>query len=562
MKKTTWISIVCMLLQSMQTVVGIDSCYLILRDGARVESLRSILRESRTLSNILEDDTGGPEDLEIPIDLCTKQLWDDVIYQALQKLAKAREKKVSPDDIKTWLAGKVRPENNSPDLPLCRDTIIVSNYLDIPELLAAATHIYGQYLKNNCTNMLDNWNLFAEYLDPLPNEIQNILSSHVEHPLLIQTMKTDHAVLSIAFDPSGKILVSGLRDETIKLWNLEDPQSVRLLSTLDRTSGGHKNSVWTVAFNRSGKMFASGSCDDTIKLWNITDLKTVQLLSTLDKTAGGHSSSVYSVAFNRSGAILASGSDDKAIKLWDTKNPEAVQLLSTLGKTAGGHSSSVYSVAFNPAGDILASGSRDGEIKLWSTSDPQSVQLLTTLCKASVDHKDTVYSVAFNPDGTILASGSCYKISLWNTKNPESVRLLTTLCKASVGYKDTVFSVAFNPSRATLASGSTDKTIKLWNATDPRSVQLLTTISEVSGGGHSSSVDSITFNRSGTILASGSGDGVNLWYNGESLKQRLLLCALEQRFVKTGKKTIIKETDLADITEPVRKRIRLLANVA
>ncbi len=60
------------------------------------------------------------------------------------------------------------------------------------------------------------------------------------------------AVTSVAFSVDGKILASGSRDQTVKLWEVA---SGRLLRTLE----GHSKWVNAVAFSANGKTIASGS---------------------------------------------------------------------------------------------------------------------------------------------------------------------------------------------------------------------------------------------------------------------------------------------------------------
>jgi WD40 repeat protein len=72
-------------------------------------------------------------------------------------------------------------------------------------------------------------------------------------------------VRSVAFSPDGRLLASGSRDETIKLWEVASGRLVRTLS-------GHTSWVESVAFSPDGRLLASGSVDTTIKLWGISDL--------------------------------------------------------------------------------------------------------------------------------------------------------------------------------------------------------------------------------------------------------------------------------------------------
>ncbi|MEC4817515.1 MAG: WD40 repeat domain-containing protein [Scytonema sp. PMC 1069.18] len=111
-----------------------------------------------------------------------------------------------------------------------------------------------------------------------------------------------HIVRSLAVSTDGKILVSGSRDKTIKIWQLETGELIRTLK-------GHRDGVYAIALSPDGQIIASGSADKTIKLWH---METGELLATFT----GHAHTVTAVAFTASGELLVSGSLDKTIKIW------------------------------------------------------------------------------------------------------------------------------------------------------------------------------------------------------------------------------------------------------
>jgi WD40 repeat protein len=185
-------------------------------------------------------------------------------------------------------------------------------------------------------------------------------------------------IFSLAFSPDGKILASGSKDCTIKLWEVS---TEREISTLK----GHRKYINSVAFSPDGKILASGSKDKTIKLW---DVRTGREITTLWE----HSYGVSSVAFSPDGKTLASSGGDKTIKLWDVRTGQKIS-------TLNGHLSFVSSVAFTPDGKTLASSGGDKTIKLWDACTGQEISTLE-------GHSDVVDSVAFSPDGQTLASGS------------------------------------------------------------------------------------------------------------------------------------------------------------
>ena len=117
----------------------------------------------------------------------------------------------------------------------------------------------------------------------------------------------------------ARLLATGSRDETVKLW---DVQARTLLATLE----GHAKSVRSVAFSPDGRLLATGSDDRTVKLW---DVQARTLLATLE----GHTDSVWSVAFSPDGRLLATGSKDRTVKLWDVQRQGELQTL--LGGNSG-----------------------------------------------------------------------------------------------------------------------------------------------------------------------------------------------------------------------------------
>ncbi|CAE6533355.1 unnamed protein product [Rhizoctonia solani] len=64
-------------------------------------------------------------------------------------------------------------------------------------------------------------------------------------------------VLSVAISPDGTNLISGSRDKTLRVWDLKNRTTLRVLED-------HSRAVWSVVYSRDGAKFASGSSDGTI----------------------------------------------------------------------------------------------------------------------------------------------------------------------------------------------------------------------------------------------------------------------------------------------------------
>jgi WD40 repeat protein len=290
----------------------------------------------------------------------------------------------------------------------------------------------------------------------------------------------------VAFHPEGAILASGGRDNTIRLWDVEQRKALAVLK-------GHQEvlelrhderGVFALTFNHDGRLLASGGRDNTVRLWDVEQRREVALLQ------GHYVAGVGSVAFHPDGRLIVSTGRD-GVRLWDVVLGR--ELTYFLDMNAG---------IFSPDGTLLVlGGSLDGTIHLWDLTRRQEVGVLQR-----PPFQASIPMLVFSPDGQILASAgwSTGTIHLWDWGQRKEAGLLD-------GHGGVISAVAFRPDGQILASieGGTVEggTVRLW---DVVSRQPMVTMER----GHTGWVTSLAFSPDGKLLASGGANvetTVRLW---------------------------------------------------
>ncbi|KAJ3291214.1 hypothetical protein HK104_006274 [Borealophlyctis nickersoniae] len=270
------------------------------------------------------------------------------------------------------------------------------------------------------------------------NYVPKVFSGHQE------------AIYCLQFDEDK--IVSGSRDDTIKIW---DMKSGKCRTTLM----GHHGSVLCLQYD--DRHIVSGSSDSTIMVW---DVKTGRSLRTLL----GHTESVLNLRFDHD--FIISCSKDTTVKIWDLATGE-------LMRTLRGHKAAVNAIQYRNG--LVVSASGDRSIKVWDLQTGQQKKNL-------LGHTRGIACIQF--DGNTIVSGSSDKtIKIWDVHT--GAQLLTI-----AGHSDLVRTLQFDAVR--IVSGSYDETLKVW---DRRTgAQLL----DLKNGGHTSRVFKLQFNETKIVSCS------------------------------------------------------------
>jgi WD40 repeat protein len=366
---------------------------------------------------------------------------------------------------------------------------------------------YPGFLMQQAYNSADSGPVVSAAEGIVDTEVDHVLilqppshrHSYNPHPILIKTIE-EHigSVQSVSISPEGKQGVSGSSDNTLRLWDLESGECLRILA-------GHTATVSTVSITPNGKTAFSGSDDGTLRVWNLENGKCL-------KTLKGHTRPVKSVSVTPDGKKAVSGSEDKTFRVWDVITGEC---LKTLGMGLCWALSPVPSVSITSDGNrALSVGGRwNQDLQLW---DIDSGKCLKTLIEpTNAPHEHPIKSICITPDGERALSASYDRtLRVWDLESGKCLKRLK-------GHEGSVECVSMTPDGKTAISGGGwshqtaffDTTLRVW---DIEGGQCLKTIRK-----HPSSVTSVSITSDGKKAFSGSDDGTLRVWNlegGESLR--------------------------------------------
>jgi DNA excision repair protein ERCC-8 len=163
-------------------------------------------------------------------------------------------------------------------------------------------------------------------------------------------------------EQTGKYLISGGADSTIRLWDLEERGSsdssvvCPLASTARSIPGSHTHALTSLSvypFDPLPSTILTTSYDKTCKLFSI-DAARIAPVHTFDVTDTPFTHSLSPIA--SSAALIAVGTAHPAVKLLDLRSGLATH-------TLPGHNGAVFSVCWSPRSEhLLTSGSADGRV--------------------------------------------------------------------------------------------------------------------------------------------------------------------------------------------------------
>jgi F-box and WD-40 domain protein 1/11 len=244
---------------------------------------------------------------------------------------------------------------------------------------------------------------------------------------------------------SGNYLVSGSRDRSLRIWNLE---TQRLIG---KPLLGHNASVLCLQFDPSEKedVIISGSSDTNVIIWQFSTGRIIK------KLVKAHAESVLNLKFDE--RFLVTCSKDKTIKVWSRQELRPGDRDYPVQGLSGGAKFPTYIV------DLTAYITPHDIDENLTLEQKQPLPPYTGLM--SIDsHGAAVNAVHIQKDQLVSASGD-RTLMIWNIHS--GVR--TGVC---IGHSKGIACVQYDGTR--IVSGSSDNTIRIFDAATTVEVACLT----------------------------------------------------------------------------------------
>ncbi len=258
----------------------------------------------------------------------------------------------------------------------------------------------------------------------------------------LATLSEGHDFLgeSALFVPGGRRVLTGARDSTLRLWNLEAGNELRPLGDPLHYSKNVGQSL-ALAISPDGRWIAAGGDDNAVLVWHADSLAP-------HRAFHGHAEQVSAVAFSPDSRWILSGDVFGRARLWDLES-------GALRAKLDGHTRPIVAAGFLPSGQVALTASGDGSVAQWDLNSGRELK------ERMLRHPGKLQGLAISADGrTALTGCDDGQVRVWNVETAQLERSLA-------GAFENLTCVALSPDgrlAATVESRTDRVPVRLWDA--------------------------------------------------------------------------------------------------
>jgi WD40 repeat protein len=303
------------------------------------------------------------------------------------------------------------------------------------------------------------------------------------------------AITALDISPDDRLLVSGSKDMTVKVWNFPSGQ-------LQQTFSEQYEPIVSVAVSDDKETLTTSILSGKVFIWS---LATDSLMRSFTPTAiwEGPEGSIRASATDRQGTLIASSGWGEGILLQHLQSGKIIKIPSNSLATG-------QSLAVLPNGQAIVSSNSNGKFQIWDANTGSLVKTFPNAVKGEA--LEPISTITLDRTGTVLVSGSWYgSLVLWDLNTGKMIATLPRQNKpiSAIAISDLGDRVAVVTNKETR--------IQLWDVKTGKSGGILK--------GHASAVSTLKFSHNGQFLISGGEESaIKIW----DLSKRRLLRSLVQ----------------------------------
>ncbi|CAB9509279.1 snoRNP-associated protein-like EMB2271 [Seminavis robusta] len=260
----------------------------------------------------------------------------------------------------------------------------------------------------------------------------------------------DLTATCISLQADGSKAVSGSKDHSVILWDMEQETALTTLSPhwkkdKDTTTGGTRTNgqVLSVACSDDGRYAAVGRHDATVSIFDIRSKDLV-------KTFTGHKSAITCLAFQTQSLQLFSGSDDRCVRHY---NLEDMMYLETLY----GHQFGVTGIDCHVKERPISVG-RDRTARAWKLQEDTHLIFRGGAKLAPAD------CVSVIKDDWFLSGHENGQLCLWLTDKKKAIETVELAHGSSNAIGNGIGSICALKGSDVVATGANDGFLRFWKA--------------------------------------------------------------------------------------------------
>jgi WD40 repeat protein len=248
-------------------------------------------------------------------------------------------------------------------------------------------------------------------------------------------------IYAVAFSPDGKQLATSSGDETVRLWNLDDPTELRAFPG--------SGFIAPITFSPDGKFLARGGYG--VAVW---DVESGAEIITYKMT-------VETVAFSPDGTEVATFGSDSVLMRWSI--PKGESLLGGWGGDRSDNNGDRFpagAMTYSPDGTVIVTcygvlGTKgfNSRLLLWDRkTGKQRGELVSAFTYGHL------LALTYSPDGAVIAGNYGPVLGVIDVKSGKQVAGIKPGAKHFKG-------LAFTPNGKRLIAVNTDATVRVYDTT-------------------------------------------------------------------------------------------------